>query len=321
MSNYNIISSAKKTIDVEARSIDDLGKLIDTNFEKAVLTINKCKGRLVVSGIGKSAIVAQKIVATLNSTGTPSLFLHAADAIHGDIGMVQKDDVVMMLSKSGDSPEIKILLPLIKNFGNTIIAMCGNVQSYLARCADILIDSTVKEEACPNNLAPTTSTTAQIVLGDALAICLMEMKGFGTEDFAKFHPGGTLGKKLYLQVGDLFLNNEKPSVKATSILKEVIIEITKKRLGATVVLSDEEEILGIITDGDLRRMLEKNSSLNDVAAKDIMSSSPKKISSNELAVTALDIMRKNNISQLVVTEKNRYAGIVHLHDLVREGII
>lgn len=321
MGNHNIISSAKKTIDIEARSINDLGRLIDTNFEKAVLIINKCKGRLVVSGIGKSAIVAQKIVATLNSTGTPSLFLHAADAIHGDIGMVQKEDVVMIISKSGDSPEIKILLPLIKNFGNTIIAMCGNLQSYLARCADIFIDSTVKEEACPNNLAPTTSTTAQVVLGDALAICLMEIKGFGTEDFAKFHPGGTLGKKLYLQVGDLFLNNEKPVVKPTSHLKEVIIEITKKRLGATVVLSEDEEIIGIITDGDLRRMLEKNSSLNDVVARDIMSSSPKTISRNELAVTALDVMRKNNISQLVVTEGSRYAGIVHLHDLVREGII
>ncbi len=321
MGSYNIISSAKKTVDVEARSINDLGNLINENFERAVLAINGCKGRLVVSGIGKSAIVAQKIVATLNSTGTPSLFLHAADAIHGDIGMVQKEDVVMIISKSGDSPEIKILLPLIKNFGNIIIAICGNLKSYLARCADIIIDSTVKEEACPNNLAPTTSTTAQIVLGDALAICLMEMKGFGTEDFAKFHPGGTLGKKLYLQVGDLFLDNEKPAVKATSPLKEVIIEITKKRLGATAVLGDAEEILGIITDGDLRRMLEKNSSLNNVVAKDIMSFSPKKISRGELAVTALDIMRKNNISQLIVTEENRYAGIVHLHDLVREGII
>ncbi|MEO8108479.1 MAG: KpsF/GutQ family sugar-phosphate isomerase [Ginsengibacter sp.] len=321
MANYNIISSAKKTIDAEARSIKDLATLIDENFEKAVLTISGCRGRLVVSGIGKSAIVAQKIVATLNSTGTPSLFLHAADAIHGDIGMVQREDVVMILSKSGDSPEIKILIPLIKNFGNTIITICGNMQSYLAKCADIVIDSTVTEEACPNNLAPTNSTTAQIVLGDALAICLMEVKGFGSDDFAKFHPGGTLGKKLYLHVGDLFLNNEKPSVKATSLLKEVIIEITKKRLGATVVIDDEERILGIITDGDLRRMLEKNSSLNDVVAKDIMSLSPKKIDTNELAVTALDTMRKNNISQLVVTDGERYAGIVHLHDLVREGII
>ncbi len=321
MADYNIISSAKKTIDLEARSIKALATLLDENFEKAVSTISECKGRLVVSGIGKSAIVAQKIVATLNSTGTPSLFLHAADAIHGDIGMVQKEDVVMILSKSGNSPEIKILLPLLKNFGNTIIAICGNMQSYLAKCADMVIDSTVTEEACPNNLAPTNSTTAQIVLGDALAICLMELKGFGSDDFAKFHPGGTLGKKLYLHVGDLFLNNEKPSVKATSFLKEVIIEITKKRLGATVVLDDEEKILGIITDGDLRRMLEKNNSLDDVVAKDIMSLSPKKIDSNELAVTALDTMRKNNISQLVVTDGERYAGIVHLHDLVREGII
>ncbi len=321
MSTYNIISSAKKTIEVEARSINELAELINEDFEKAVLTINNCKGRLVVSGIGKSAIVAQKIVATLNSTGTPSLFLHAADAIHGDIGMVQKDDVVMILSKSGDSPEIKILIPLIKNFKNTIVAICGNMQSYLANCADLVINSTVTEEACPNNLAPTSSTTAQIVLGDALAICLMEMKGFGSEDFAKFHPGGTLGKKLYLQVGDLSLNNEKPSVKASSLLKEVIIEITKKRLGATVVLDGEDKILGIITDGDLRRMLEKDVSLNEVKAKDIMTSAPKTITSGELAVTALDIMRKNNINQLVVTHDSGYAGIIHLHDLVREGII
>ena len=250
----NIISSAKKTIALEARSISELSDLVNEEFEKAVTAIHHCKGRLVISGIGKSAIVAQKIVSTLNSTGTPSIFLHAADAIHGDIGMVQQPDVVMIISKSGDSPEIKVLIPLIKNFKNTIIAMCGNMQSYLAKCADILLNTTVSQEACPNNLAPTSSTTAQIVLGDALAICLMEIKGFGTEDFAKFHPGGTLGKKLYLRVADLFVNNEKPSVKATSLLKDVIMEITKKRLGATVILDDDDNILGIITDGDLRRM-------------------------------------------------------------------
>ena len=317
----NIISSAKKTIELEARSISELSDLINEEFEKAVTTINQCKGRLVVSGIGKSAIVAQKIVATLNSTGSPSIFLHAADAIHGDIGMVQQHDVVMIISKSGDSPEIKVLIPLIKNFKNTIIAMCGNMQSYLAKCADIILNTTVSEEACPNNLAPTSSTTAQIVMGDALAICLMEMKGFGTEDFAKFHPGGTLGKKLYLRVGDLFVNNEKPSVKSDSLLKDVIIEITKKRLGATVILDDEENILGIITDGDLRRMLEKDLSPAEVRAKDIMTLHPKTIESVELAVDALDLMRKKNITQLIVTENNRYAGIVHLHDLVREGII
>ncbi|MEP6950307.1 MAG: KpsF/GutQ family sugar-phosphate isomerase [Ginsengibacter sp.] len=317
----SIISSAKKTIELEARSISELSGLINEDFEKAVTTINQCKGRLVVSGIGKSAIVAQKIVATLNSTGSPSVFLHAADALHGDIGMVQLHDVVMIISKSGDSPEIKVLVPLIKNFKNTIIAMCGNIQSYLAKSADIVLNTTVAEEACPNNLAPTSSTTAQIVMGDALAICLMEMKGFGTEDFAKFHPGGTLGKKLYLRVSDLSVNNEKPAVKSDSLLKDVIIEITKKRLGATVILDEEENVLGIITDGDLRRMLEKGLSPADVKAKDIMSLHPKTIESAELAVDALDLMRKKNITQLVVTENNRYAGIVHLHDLVREGII
>jgi arabinose-5-phosphate isomerase len=317
----SIISSAKKTIELEARSILELSGLITDDFEKAVHAVHQCKGRLVVSGIGKSAIVAQKIVATLNSTGSPSIFLHAADAIHGDIGMVQQQDVVMILSKSGDSPEIKVLIPLIKNFSNTIIAMCGNMQSYLARSADIVLNTTVSEEACPNNLAPTSSTTAQIVMGDALAICLMEIKGFGTEDFAKFHPGGTLGKKLYLRVGDLSGNNEKPAVRSESLLKDVIIEITKKRLGATVILDDADGILGIITDGDLRRMLEKGLSPAEVRARDIMSPHPKTIDSAELAVDALDLMRKKNISQLIVTENNKYAGIVHLHDLIREGII
>ena len=317
----NIIATAKKTIELEARSITGLSDFINEDFEKAVNIINRCKGRMVVSGIGKSAIVAQKIVATLNSTGTPSIFLHAADAIHGDIGMVQQHDVVMILSKSGDSPEIKVLIPLIKNFKNTIIAMCGNVHSYLAKSADVFLNTTVTEEACPNNLAPTSSTTAQIVMGDAIAICLMEIKGFGTEDFAKFHPGGTLGKKLYLRVGDLIINNEKPAVKKESFLKEVIIEITKKRLGATVIVDDEEKVLGIITDGDLRRMLEKDMPPAKVKAKDIMTLNPKTIESGKLAIDALDIMRKKNITQLVVTQNNRYAGIIHLHDLVREGLI
>ncbi|MEO6288321.1 MAG: KpsF/GutQ family sugar-phosphate isomerase [Ginsengibacter sp.] len=321
MDNQTIISSAKKTIKLEAQSIKELSDLVNEDFAKAVLTINKCKGRLVVSGIGKSAIVAQKIVATLNSTGTPSLFLHAADAIHGDIGMVQQDDVVMIISKSGDSPEIKVLIPLIKNFENTIIAMTGNVQSYLANCADMVLNSTVKEEACPNNLAPTSSTTAQIVLGDALAISLMEMKGFNSADFAKFHPGGTLGKKLYLRVGDLSMNNEMPAVKADFFLKDVIIEITKKRLGAAVVLGEDNKLLGIITDGDLRRMLERTMELDKVKAKDIMTPDPKTIGADDLAVTALDLMRKKNITQLVVTKNGGYAGIIHLHDLVREGII
>lgn len=316
-----ILETAKKTIEIEARSVSGLLPLINEDFEKAVSLINACKGRLVISGIGKSAIVAQKIVATLNSTGSPSIFLHAGDAIHGDIGMVHQDDVVMIISKSGDSPEIKVLVPLIKNFKNTIIAMCGNMQSYLVKCADLSLNTTVEEEACPNNLAPTSSTTAQMVMGDALAICLMEMKGFSTEDFAKFHPGGTLGRKLYLRVADLIINNEKPSVGPESLLKDVIIEITKKRLGATVILDEADVILGIITDGDLRRMLEKNISAAEVKAKDIMTLKPKSIETNKLAVDALDIMRKKNITQLVVTENQRYVGIIHLHDLVREGII
>jgi arabinose-5-phosphate isomerase len=316
-----IIDIARKTIELEARAISELSSLLTDDFEKAISIINDCKGRLVISGIGKSAIVAQKIVATLNSTGTPSVFLHAADAIHGDIGMVQSQDVVMIISKSGDSPEIKVLIPLVKNFKNVVIAMCGNMQSYLAKSADVVLNTTVTEEACPNNLAPTSSTTAQMVMGDAIAMCLMETKGFSSDDFAKFHPGGTLGKKLYLRVSDLILNNEKPAVTPKSFLKEVIIEITKKRLGATVVLDDSNKVLGIITDGDLRRMLEKNLSATEVMAEDIMSINPKTIEANKLAVDALDMMRKKNITQLIVTENNGYVGIIHLHDLVREGII
>ncbi len=316
-----IIDTARKTIELEARSVSGLLNLLTEDFEKAISIINDCNGRLVISGIGKSAIIAQKIVATLNSTGTPSVFLHAADAIHGDIGMVQSQDVVMIISKSGDSPEIKVLVPLIKNFKNIIIAMCGNMKSYLAKCADVVLNTTVDEEACPNNLAPTSSTTAQMVMGDAIAMCLMKTKGFSSEDFAKFHPGGTLGKKLYLRVSDLILNNEKPAVTPKSFLKEVIIEITKKRLGATVVLDDANKVLGIITDGDLRRMLEKNLSVTEVKAEDIMSINPKTIEANKLAVDALDMMRKKNITQLIVTENNLFVGIIHLHDLVREGII
>ena len=317
----NIVDIAKRTIKQEARSISELADFINPDFEKAVLLIYNGKGRLVISGIGKSAIVAQKIVSSLNSTGTPSLFLHAADAIHGDIGMVQQEDIVMIISKSGDSPEIKMLIPLIKNFKNPLIAMCGNIKSHLAKCADLTLNTTVSEEACPNNLAPTSSTTAQMVMGDALAVCLMNVRGFGAEDFAKFHPGGTLGKKLYLRVSDLSANNEKPSVNAESLLKEVIIEITKKRLGVTVVLGNNGDLLGVITDGDLRRMLEKDLYHAGVKAKNIMTVNPKTIDSNELAVNALDVMRKNNITQLLVLENNRYAGVIHLHDLVREGII
>lgn len=316
-----IINTAKETILAESRSVLGLVNFINDDFENAILQINNCKGRLVISGIGKSAIIAQKIVASLNSTGTPSVFLHAADAIHGDIGMVQQDDIVMIISKSGDSPEIKVLIPLIKNFKNTLIAICGNMESYLAKCADIVLNTTIEEEASPNNLAPTSSTTAQMVMGDAIAVCLMKLKGFGPDDFAKFHPGGALGKKLYLHVGDLSVNNEKPFVRIESLLKDVIVEITKKRLGVTVVLDNNDKISGIITDGDLRRMLERNMYHAGVLAKDIMTTNPKTIESKELAVNALDMMRKNNITQLVVTVNDNYEGIIHLHDLVREGII
>ena len=321
MKSKEILSIAKRTIHQEAKAIEGLIDFVNEGFVKAIQLIISCKGRVVVSGIGKSAIIAQKIVATLNSTGTPSLFMHAADAIHGDIGMVQQEDIVLVISKSGDSPEIKVLVPLLKNFGNALIAMVGQTKSFLALQADIILNTTVCEEACPNNLAPTTSTTAQMVMGDALAICLMEAKGFDSNKFAKFHPGGTLGKKLYLRVGDLYYHNEKPAVSIESDLKEVILEITKKRLGATAVTNSQNIILGIITDGDLRRMLEKNIPLQEIKAKDIMTKSPKYISFDNLAVDALNMMRKNNISQLLVIENKKYVGIIHLHDLIREGII
>lgn len=312
---------ALRTIEMEARSIAGLSVSVNEDFVKAVQVIASCTGRVVVSGIGKSAIIAQKIVATFNSTGTPSLFMHAADAIHGDLGMVQQDDVVMVISKSGESPEIKVLVPLIKNFGNTLISIAGNKNSYLAKNANINLDTTVDQEACPNNLAPTTSTTAQLVMGDALAVCLMEMRGFQADDFAKFHPGGMLGKKLYLRVSDLADGNEKPRVLSTQSLKEVIVEMTAKRLGITGVVDEENNLLGIITDGDLRRMLEKNVAIDEVKAGDIMTKHPKAIGPEELAIEALDMLRKNEISQLAVVQDKKYLGIIHLHDLIREGLI
>ena len=321
MSNNTIIAVGLRTVELEAVSIAGLKAFINEDFVKAVEQVAACKGRLIVSGIGKSAVIAQKIVATLNSTGTPSIFMHAADAIHGDLGMIQPDDIVLVISKSGDSPEIKVLAPLVKNFGNTLIGMVGNMSSFLASHSDIVLNTTVEQEACPNNLAPTTSTTAQMVMGDALAVCLMEVKGFNTDDFAKFHPGGTLGKKLYLRVEDMASQNEKPKVLPTASIKEVIVEMTQKRLGAAVVTDNNDKILGIITDGDLRRMLERTSSYNELSAKDIMSSDPKRIHAGELAVIALDKMREENISQLVVEDNGKYAGIIHLHDLVKEGII
>jgi arabinose-5-phosphate isomerase len=312
---------ALTTIELEAGAISGLAQYINDDFEKAVRVIADCKGRIVISGMGKSAVIAQKIVATLNSTGTPAVFMHAADAIHGDLGIIQQDDVVIILSKSGESQEIKVLIPLIKNFGNTLIAIVGNAESFLGKQSDILLNTTVSQEACPNNLAPTSSTTAQLVMGDALAICLMELKGFQSDDFAKFHPGGTLGKKLYLRVSDLYIHNEKPSVFASQSLKEAIVEMTRKRLGVTAVIDNDNNLLGIITDGDLRRMLEKTVAIDSIKVKDIMTSNPQTIEPDMLAVEALDILRKKEISQLVVAEKGKYIGIIHLHDLVKEGLI
>lgn len=319
--NNNIILSAKKTIEIEAQSILELSNLVNEQFVTAVNTIHQSKGRLIVSGIGKSAIVGQKIVSTLNSTGTPALFMHAADAIHGDLGMVQKDDVVLIISKSGESPEIKLLVPLIKNFGNTLIAITGNLSGYLAQQTNILLNTTVSQEACPNNLAPTTSTTAQMVMGDALAVALMEINGFNTSDFAKYHPGGNLGKRLYLRVDDLYNKTYVPKVLENASLKDIVIEITKSKLGATAVVDENNNIKGIITDGDLRRMLEKNLLNNSVIAKEICSPNPKQINSTSLAVEALEQMRKFDINQLIVVKNNEYLGILQLHDLVREGIV
>lgn len=321
MSTYNIIQTALSTIEIEAESIMGLKRFINTDFERAVEAIAASKGRVVISGIGKSAVIAQKIVATLNSTGTPSLFMHGADAIHGDLGMVQKEDIVLVISKSGESPEIKVLAPLIKNFGNLLIGITGNDQSFLAKQSDILLNTTIEQEACPNNLAPTSSTTAQMVMGDALAVCLMEVKGFNTKDFARYHPGGALGKKLYLRVCDVAMQNEKPAVGLEATIPAVIMEISKKRLGATVVLDEKSHIAGIITDGDLRRMLSKTTSFDDLRAKDVMATAPKTIDYETLAVDALEVMRQNGISQLIITKNNAFDGFIHLHDIVREGII
>jgi arabinose-5-phosphate isomerase len=316
-----IKKTAIRTIEMEAEAVSSLVSQLDDQFDQTVEAIAACQGRVVVSGIGKSAIIAQKIVATLNSTGSPSIFLHAADAIHGDIGIIQQNDVAIIISKSGESPEIKVLVPLIKNFGIKLIGMVGNIDSFLAKKADLVLNTTVKQEACPNNLAPTTSTTAQLVMGDAIAVCLMEKRGFQTSDFAKFHPGGTLGKKLYLRVSDLCSENEKPVVRADQSVKEVIMEITRNRLGVTAVVNAAGNLIGVVTDGDIRRMLEKTDDIKKIEAKDIMTQNPKIIGSSEMAVSALDIMRKNSITQLMVVDGDRYVGVVHLHDLVKEGLI
>ena len=320
MRSTDIQAIARQTILLESEAVQQLSGFINMQFEEIVKKIAACTGKIVISGIGKSAVIAQKIVATFNSTGTQASFLHAADAIHGDLGLVREDDIILIISKSGESSEIKLLLPLIKNFGNPVIAMTGNLDSYLAANADFILNTTVEQEACPNNLAPTTSTTAQLVMGDALAVCLMEYNGFTSDDFAKFHPGGMLGKRLYLKVSDLLMKNARPQVREKSKLKEIIVAITQNRMGATAVMKDGA-IAGIVTDGDLRRMLQKEENLSGVTAEDIMSRHPKCIEEDQLAVSALDMMRKNNVSQLLVTRNGLYAGVLHLHDLIREGII
>lgn len=316
----SILSTAKSTIKLESKAIENLSELLTNDFAKAVELIYNSKGRVIITGIGKSAIIASKIVATLNSTGTPAIFMHAADAIHGDLGLILKDDVVICISKSGNTPEIKVLVPLIKNANNKMIAITGNIESFLGQQADFVLNTFVEQEACPNNLAPTTSTTAQLVIGDALAVCLLELRGFSSKDFAKYHPGGALGKRLYLRVSDLSSQNLKPQVSLETSLKEVIVEITEKMLGVTAVV-DNEKIVGIITDGDLRRMLSKSDDIVGLKAKDIMSKSPRRIQEDAMAVDAKEVMEEFGISQLLVEDNGKYVGVVHLHDLIKEGII
>ena len=315
-----ILDIAKRTILNESNAIENLISLLDTQFEKAVTHILNSKGRVVVTGVGKSALIASKIVATFNSTGTPALFMHAADAIHGDLGTILKDDIVICISKSGNTEEIKMLIPLIKRGSNTLIAITGNTTSTLAKQADFVLNSFVKEEACPNNLAPTTSTTAQLVIGDALAICLLELRGFSSDDFAKYHPGGSLGKRLYLRVADIVDKNQKPVVQLHSKVREVIVEISNKMLGVTAVL-ENDKVVGIVTDGDIRRMLNKHENIAGLTAKDIMTENPKTVAPGVLAVKALEYMQEKGISQLLVMEGNTYLGVVHLHNLINEGII
>lgn len=315
-----ILDIALQTIDIESKAIANLKNLINTDFENAVKFIFNSSGRVIVTGIGKSAIIAQKIVATMNSTGTPSIFMHAADAIHGDLGNIQKEDTVICISKSGNTPEIKVLVPLIQNYGNKLIAITGNTESFLGTQADFTLNCHIEKEACTNNLAPTTSTTAQLVIGDALAVCLLNLKDFSSNDFAKYHPGGALGKRLYLRVRDLVDKHELPRVTPSTKIKDVILEISNKRLGATAVI-DKDQIVGMITDGDLRRMLESEGDLGQLTAKDVMNSDPKTINANDMAIDALNQLENHEITQiLVVNNKKKYMGIVHLHDLIKEGI-
>lgn len=312
---------AVSVIDKEARAVEKLKPYVDEQFVQVLHLIYGSRGRLVITGIGKSAIIGSKIVATLNSTGTPSIFMHAADAIHGDLGIIQPDDVVMCLSKSGNTPEIKVLVPLIRRMGNKLVAMVSNVDSYLAQHSDFVVRATVDAEACPNNLAPTSSTTTQLVMGDAIAVCLLKMRGFSPEDFAKYHPGGSLGKRLYLRVDDVFDKEVRPYVSPDESIQNTIINISQNRLGATVVLDKEDVLMGIITDGDVRRMVEKGEPLGSLRAKDIMSRSPKVIERRELAVNAFSIMEKNKITSVVVLDEGKYVGLIHIHDVLREGIV
>lgn len=319
--NNTIINTAKETILIQSNAIANIANLLNENFTKAITFILASKGRVIVTGIGKSANIANKIVATLNSTGTPAIFMHAADAIHGDLGNVQKDDVVICISKSGNTPEIKVLVPLIKNYGNKIVAITGNIDSFLGKNADFPLNTFVEKEACPNNLAPTTSTTAQLVMGDAIAVCLLKLNNFSSKDFAKYHPGGALGKQLYLRVSDLIKDNQVPHVSENDSIAKVIVEISEKRLGVTAVVDAKNTIVGIITDGDIRRMLSKTTKIDSFTAKDIMGKKPKTISSDAMAVEALERLENNNISQILVTDNaNKYIGVVHLHDLIKEGI-
>lgn len=312
---------ALQTLQIECETLNNLQAVINSNFAEVVQSIFHCSGRLIVTGVGKSAIVAQKIVATLNSTGTPSVYMHAADAVHGDLGMIHPDDFVLCLSKSGETAEVKVLLPFLKATGNKVIGMTARLNSYLGQHADFVLHTPVPQEADPNNLAPTASTIAQAALGDALATALLALRGFTAKDFAKFHPGGTLGKQLYLRVDNLYTQNEKPQVLPTATLQEVIVEMTSKRLGCTAVTNSKNQLIGIITDGDLRRMLESGKSLSDLSAEDIMTSGPQKIVGPALAVKALEIMRERSITQLPVTEGDTYLGMVHLHDLIKEGLV
>jgi len=315
----NILIIAKSVISTETDAIAQLHNRLTDDFPEAIQIILSSEGRLIVAGVGKSANIANKMVATFNSTGQPSVFLHASDAMHGDLGNIQKNDIVICISKSGNTEEIKMLVPLVRNLGNKIISICGNKESYLAKESDLFIDSTVEKEACPNNLAPTSSTTAQIVLGDAMAICLLELRNFSDSDFARFHPGGMLGKRLYLKVSDIISEQSKAIVSPNDSINSVIIEISNKRLGSTAVI-DDGKLTGIITDGDLRRMLENNSDISSLKASDIMCTTPKKITSDTLASFALTILEQNNISQLVVVDEEKYIGIVHIHDILKEGI-